>query len=467
MKMKKCFLIFYLIIIITSINLVKSEIVFVFEHFRHGARSSVFIDKYNIDIYDIKWIGDGELTSVGMRMLYLIGVHIRDKYKNIINKNTSPNELLVYSTDLNRTILSAESQLLGMFPPEKGEIIDEIQKKYSYPPNEIPQDVQNEIEKLGSISIPSKIRAIPINFFHKEKKPYLLTEEEECPRTKYIKQQNYKKKDVQEFIKNFSEKYADKWMEYFNITDKSIFDNYYFLLAVTDHFISSYIHKRKNLRFFEDEGINLKEYYEECIKFKNISMFEIEITEEIGLMASSPIFKEMIYYMDNIVNLIINNEFEEKKNKTTKFIMYSGHDYIISAVQMYLHSIFKTPCFYPSFASNQFFELHKRDNIDKNNNIKENDFYLQYFYNGDLILNVSYPEFKKKIMSKIWTMAEIIDYCKVEKYSFLDYLLYIVIGLSTISISYTIIKENLSDKKKSQSKNRYPIYKNYQAKTFD
>ena len=195
-------------------------------------------------------------------------------------------------------------------------------------------------------------------------------------------------------------------------------------------------------------------------------MFEIEITEEIGLMASSPIFKEMIYYMDNIINLIINNEYEEKKNKTTKFIMYSGHDYIISAVQMYLHSIFKIPCFYPSFASNQFFELHKRDNID-NKNIKENDFYLQYFYNGDLILNVSYPEFKKKIMSKIWTMAEIIDYCKVEKYSFLDYLLYIVIGLSSISISYTIIKENLSDKKKSQSKNRYPIYKNYQAKTFD
>jgi hypothetical protein len=72
---------------IISISIVKSEIVFVFEHFRHGARSSVFIDKYNIDIYDIKWIGDGELTSVGMRMLYLIGVHIRDKYKNIINKN--------------------------------------------------------------------------------------------------------------------------------------------------------------------------------------------------------------------------------------------------------------------------------------------------------------------------------------------------------------------------------------------
>ena len=83
--------------------------------------------------------------------------------------------------------------------------------------------MQEEINKLDKVSIPSKIRAIPINFFHKEKKPYLLTEEDECPRTKLIKQQNYKKKDVQDFIKNFREKYSDKWMEYFHIKDKSIF----------------------------------------------------------------------------------------------------------------------------------------------------------------------------------------------------------------------------------------------------
>ena len=461
--MKKILFIFFLITITYK---TKSEIVFVFEHFRHGARSSVFIDKHNTDIYDIKWIGDGELTSVGMRMLYLIGVHIRTKYSNIINKNTTQKELVVYSTDLNRTILSAESQLLGMFPPEKGEIINNSLRKYSYPPNEVPIEAQIEIDKLGDISIPSQIRAIPINFFHKEKKPYLLTEETECPRTKYIKQMNYKKKDVQNFIKNFREKYADKWIKYFNINDKSIFENYYFLLEVTDHFISSYIHKRKNLKFFEDEGINLKEYYEECIKFKNISMFEIETTQELGIMAASPIFKDMITYMDNIINLYKSDEIKTKSNKTTKFVMYSGHDYIISAVQLYLNSIFNTPCFYPGFAANQFFELHKKDDSDEKN-FKEDDFFLQYLYNGELILNVSYPEFKKKIIYKMWNMAEIIDFCKVEKYSFVDYLLYIVIGFSTISISYFIIKENISDKKKNSSKNRYPIYKNYPTNKFE
>ena len=141
-------------------------------------------------------------------------------------------------------------------------------------------------------------------------------------------------------------------MEYFHIKDKSIFENYYFLLEVTDHFISSYIHKRKNLKFFEDYGINLKEYYEECIEFKNLSMYEIETTSEIGIMAASPIFKEMIYYMDAIIDSKKNKKKENKK--IPKFIMYSGHDYIIAAVQLYLNNVFNTPCFYPGFAANHF-----------------------------------------------------------------------------------------------------------------
>ena len=457
---------FVILIIIAEFYTTNEEIVFVFEHFRHGARSSVFIDKENTDMYDIKWIGDGELTSVGMRMLYLIGVHIRTKYSNIINKNTSSKELLVYSTDLNRTILSAESQLLGMFPPVKGQAISQLEMEEAYPPNKITQEVQDEIDKLGNISIPSKFRAIPINFFHKEKKPYLLTEEANCPRTKYIKMKNYKKKHVQDFIKEFTDKYANKLMKYFDIKDKKLFENYYFLLEVTDHFISNYIHKRKNLKNFEEIGFNLKEYYEECIKFKNISMYEIETTKEVGIMAASPVMRDVIHYMDNIIKLYINKEIKnyKKSRRATKFVMYSGHDYIIASVQIFLNSVFNTPCFYPGFADNQFFELHKQEGID-DNNLKENNFYVQYLYNGKLLLNVSYPEFRSKVYRKTWSMDQIIDFCKVEIYSFIDYLLYFVLSFSLISITIAMVRENIGEKKKqNSSKNKYPIYKNFQIK---
>ena len=52
--------------------------------------------------YNIPWIGDGELTAIGMRMHYLIGFYIKNKYKNIINNKTDPNDILVFSTDLNK-----------------------------------------------------------------------------------------------------------------------------------------------------------------------------------------------------------------------------------------------------------------------------------------------------------------------------------------------------------------------------
>ena len=45
-----------------------------------------------------------------MRMHYLIGVHSREKYSNLLSKHLNPKEIVVYSTDLNRTILSAQSQ---------------------------------------------------------------------------------------------------------------------------------------------------------------------------------------------------------------------------------------------------------------------------------------------------------------------------------------------------------------------
>ena len=451
---------YFILIIITNIQISNEEIIFVFEHIRHGARSSVFIDKQYTDIYDIKWIGDGELTSVGMRMLYLIGVHIRTKYSNIINKNTSLKDLLVYSTDLNRTILSAECQLLGMFPPEKGEEISEYNMDKAYPPNQIPIEAKNELDKLGNISIPSKIRAVPLNFFHKEKKPYLLTEETDCPRTKYIKQKNFKKEDIGWFIKNFTEKYSDKLMQYFNITNKAIFEDYYFLLAVTDHFISSYIHKRTSLTEFEDLGINLEEYYYDCIKFKNISMFEIETTKEMGVMAASPVFKDILHYMDSIIN-----SYKTKSQiQTPKFVLYSGHDYIIASVQLYLNQAFGVPCFYPGFAANQFFELHKQEGID-NKDLNENNFFVQYFFNGELELNVTYPEFKKKVKNLMWSMGQIIDFCRVEYYSFVDYLLYFSLFFSLVTIIVCMVKDNIGEKTKTNLyKNKYQIYKSYQIK---
>ena len=184
---------FFLILII-NIHLIKPEIVFVFEHFRHGARSSVFIDEENKDRYEIPWIGDGELTAIGMRMHYLIGVHIRNKYHNIISNLTDPNDILVYSTDLNRTIVSAKAQLLGMFPPVKGNELSETELNKIKMPKDMPNIAKDEIKELKNISVPNIPMVIPINFFNKRKK-YLLTEAHDCPKSVIVKKGKFEKNE--------------------------------------------------------------------------------------------------------------------------------------------------------------------------------------------------------------------------------------------------------------------------------
>ena len=64
-----------------------SQIVFVYEHVRHGARSPLFLDgntKY-IDVFGTQWEGDLILTSVGKREHYVLGINNRLKYSSLIN----------------------------------------------------------------------------------------------------------------------------------------------------------------------------------------------------------------------------------------------------------------------------------------------------------------------------------------------------------------------------------------------
>ena len=93
----------------------KDKLLFVWEHFRHGARGPyIAVDpKTNLDFIGIKWNGMGELTPLGMRMLYLLGISYKKKYSNFLSEKYNPNELYITSTNVNRTIISVYSFLKG------------------------------------------------------------------------------------------------------------------------------------------------------------------------------------------------------------------------------------------------------------------------------------------------------------------------------------------------------------------
>ena len=316
-----------------------------------------------------------------------------------------------------------------MFPPSKGLELSKSDLKKIKVPKDIPLEGINEIKKLKNVSSPITPIAIPIRFFD-ERKKYLLTEEHDCPKSKFVKKNNYKNnKNLQIFIDDFISKYGNKLMNFFQLNDTEILRDYFFLLNVTDHFISNYIHKRHLLSSFEEEGFNLKEFYDQCVLFKNITIFEIDTGFELGIIAASPIMNSIINFMDKII----------ENKKSPKFVMYSGHDYIIASVEIFLNKAFNIQSYYPDFAANQFFELHSDNN--KSYNVK-------YFYDGNLLLDINYLEFKEKINKIAWSQEEITRFCKIEEKNIVDYALYFTLIICIGGIVIMILRENFNEKKK-------------------
>jgi lysosomal acid phosphatase len=392
-----------------------SKHIFVFEQFRHGGRGSIFVVPSDyVDRYEVDWGGNGELSALGMRQHYLIGVRSRFKYKNFLSQKYDPKDMLIYSTDQNRTILSAQAQLLGMFPPKSGNELDEHDLKFALPPNPITPEMQNEIDSLGNNALPKLLQVIPIQLFGGDnKKYYTLTEASECAIMKQIKEKYEKKQIVQDFYREFNNTYGDKLKKYFGQNNTDFLFNYYNLLGITDHFISNYEH-RKNLTKFREYGFDLEEFNKKCKEFKTLSFFEIESDMNIGVMAMSPTLKNIIKWMENRIYIEEHN-ITVRTSEYPKYVMYSGHDYTIVPLEQYLNTVFGCPMHYPEFAANQFFELHKSD-------YDSNYYYVEYFYNDELLLNVSFQEFKKEIESVMWSKNEIDTFCRygIGKY-FWDY----------------------------------------------
>ena len=144
---------------------INNEYIFVMTHFRHGARApQKFYNKEKYLDYTLEyWKTPGELTPAGQRMHYLLGIRNRIRYIDdgkFLKDKFDPHEILIYSSCINRTIVSAASQLQGLYPQfvQKGDSIYENQTNYSNPRVNIKYKIIDEhIEQLGNYSLPTII----------------------------------------------------------------------------------------------------------------------------------------------------------------------------------------------------------------------------------------------------------------------------------------------------------------------
>lgn len=101
--------------------------------FRHGARYHLNALADGNSTHDM-W---GELTPIGMRQHQNLGKTLNKEYiQNLqfLSPTYVKGQIEVYSTDVNRTISSALSQLYGIYPPGNGPKLQYVPRKYHLPP---------------------------------------------------------------------------------------------------------------------------------------------------------------------------------------------------------------------------------------------------------------------------------------------------------------------------------------------
>ena len=455
------------VLFLISINLqnylIKSEIVFVFEQFRNGLYKFIPLgvteESQNIGLNRI----DKQITPSSMRAFYLLGLYIREKYKNIINRKITSKNLYMYSKELDIHVLTAQSQLLGMFPLEEGIILNQIEIDLAFPQTSIPLEAQQEINCLGNLSVPKSIKPFALRYFSDDDLPNLLSINHECPRLTKIKEKNIESEEFQNIMKNFLEKHGNELSSLFNLYNKTLINDYDSLCNVIDHYLSYY----KNRYFLEEEeNFNrnrlskekLDELYKDCIQFKNHSYLLAEATKDISIISMSETLSNIVLYMEE--RIAYDQKYDESspelnEDKTPKFMMYSNNGLSVYYLQVFLREAFGVELKYPFFSSNQFIELHRKDGIEYKN-LKEEDYHVEYYFNGELLLKINFVDFKNKINELEWSSNKINNFCKHKDANILDHIYYFSLSGTIFIILVSIIRtKRAADRLKSLTEDKY------------
>ncbi|XP_041822113.1 lysosomal acid phosphatase [Chelmon rostratus] len=115
------------------------KLVYVTVLFRHGDRSPV--KAYPTDPYqESAWPqGFGQLSQEGMRQHFELGRFLRDRYKGFLKESYDRHEISVRSTDFDRTLMSAEANLAGLYPPSGQQVFNPDLKWQPIPVHTVPQ----------------------------------------------------------------------------------------------------------------------------------------------------------------------------------------------------------------------------------------------------------------------------------------------------------------------------------------
>ena len=393
-----------------------SELLFVWEQFRHGARGPwISVDPITgLDFIGEKWTGEGELTELGSRMHYLLGVSMKKRYNNFLSEKFNPNEIYIISTDVNRTMMSSYSHLQGMYDNSTVSLLNEKQINITNIQNlNYSEKIQKKIEDLKYSYIQNGINLFPVHLYpNNYGKEFLLYEPDICPGiVKYrdsAQNSEKMKKIYNETSETLNKTFGEYIFKFMNISGEK--EPYYLwnttnMYYIGDTFIADYIDGRE-MKLIRETGIDMEAFYRHSLNLSSLETYfgyfgnPLEITCYLQM---SPVFRSIFNFMDMRINLDKKGEGNKILSESPRFVIVAGHDTTLGANDLFLKEEFGIEYEHAVYCSSQIYELWK-------NNIN-GKYFIKYIVNQELKAEFDYDEFKQKVWKKIYTEKEVVEIC--------------------------------------------------------
>ncbi|HBM17585.1 MAG TPA: acid phosphatase [Lentisphaeria bacterium] len=325
------------------------ELVFSVLITRHGDRVP-FAKTKNLDYNWGSFVS--ELTPIGMNQEYNLGSVLRQKYvekDKLLKPNYEANSILTYSSNTNRTIMSAQCILLGLYPPGTGPTVGDS----------------------DSAALPDRIQVIPVRTLPDSSTMILMPYPEYL---KLLEKYVYSTQKWKDAEKETQPK-MKKWSAAVDYNIKSLGD----VLTVGDILICA---KSHNLPY--PAGLSDKDAQEiiELTNYKLAHQFHIP---ELSYLMGGQLLNTIEANIDDFINA----------RQPYKIVYYSGHDITILPIMTLLGSPLNTA---PGYASHISIELWKDDSSKHYIKVDYNNKYvkLPVMNSSD---TCSYEDFKKLVDS--------------------------------------------------------------------
>jgi len=286
--------------------------------FRHGDRTPCNFYPNDPHKDPSEWpVGPGQLTARGKRMHYHLGQWLRKRYAHLLGPDYSETEVRVRSTDVDRTLMSAQANLAGMFPPTEA-----MRWQDNFPWQPVP------------------VHTMPLN------QDSVLGDRAECPRAEKLLNEVMEGKEMKEILKSHSD-----LLDYISKHSGRPMTSVLELDYIYDTLLVETIYN-KTLPEWTKAVFPGGEF--ERLRLMTFSLFTAN--HQLARLRGGPFIKEMTEHWNSLTekHTKVVNHIVEKEAKL--LYMYSGHDTSIATI---LGSLNMFNGLAPPYASAVLFELFK------------------------------------------------------------------------------------------------------------